>query len=89
MVLATMLSTIMISKAKDENGQEITPEIAFEVASAAYVVFRFFLSGETETADVADFFFWNFSKPKDFKCVITPRSEQATLLVTQAASVPS
>ena len=38
MVFATMLSTITISKAKDENGQEITPEIAFEVALSAYVM---------------------------------------------------
>ena len=40
MVLATMLSTITISKAKDENGQEITPEIAFEAALNAYVMFH-------------------------------------------------
>jgi hypothetical protein len=33
-----MLSTITISKAKDENGQEITPEIAFQVSLSAYVV---------------------------------------------------
>jgi len=39
-VLATMLSTITISKAKDEHGREITPEIAFEVALAAYVMFH-------------------------------------------------
>jgi hypothetical protein len=30
-VLATVLSTISISKAKDEHGQEITPEIAFDI----------------------------------------------------------
>jgi hypothetical protein len=42
-VLATMLSTITISKAKDGNMHEITPEIAFEVALAAYVMFSSFL----------------------------------------------
>jgi hypothetical protein len=40
-VMATLLSTLNISKAKDENGQEITPEIAFEVALTAYVLFPF------------------------------------------------
>jgi hypothetical protein len=40
MVLATMLSTITICKAKDENGQDIVPEIAFELGLAAYVAFR-------------------------------------------------
>jgi hypothetical protein len=84
-----MLSTITISKAKDENGREITPEIAFEVALAAYAPF---LSCETKIADVYDYFSLppgGYSKPKDFKCVMNPRSEQATLLVTQAASVRS
>jgi hypothetical protein len=38
-VMATLVSTVNISKAKDENGQEITPEIAFEVALTAYVLF--------------------------------------------------
>ena len=37
-VFATVLSTISISKAKDEHGREITPEIAFDVALNAYVV---------------------------------------------------
>jgi len=41
MVLATMLSTITISKAKDKNGQDIVPEIAFELGLAAYVAFAF------------------------------------------------
>jgi hypothetical protein len=34
-VFATILSTLTISKARDENGQEITPEIAFVVGLAA------------------------------------------------------
>jgi hypothetical protein len=38
-VLATVLSTISISKPKDEHGQEITPEIAFDIGLNAYVVF--------------------------------------------------
>jgi hypothetical protein len=38
-VMATLLSTLNISKAKDENGQEITLEIAIEVAATAYVPF--------------------------------------------------
>jgi hypothetical protein len=37
-VMATLLSTLNISKAKDENGKEITPEIAFEVTVTAYVL---------------------------------------------------
>jgi hypothetical protein len=32
-----MLPTITISKAKDEDGQEITPEIAFQIGLSAYV----------------------------------------------------
>jgi hypothetical protein len=36
-VLATMLSTLKICKAKDENGQEIIPEVKFEVGLTAYV----------------------------------------------------
>ena len=61
-VLATMLSTIVISKAKDEDGREITPEIAFEVALTAYVLlcfvrltfltaFFFFFLGSSIAAD--------------------------------------
>ena len=37
-VMATILSTLRISKAKDENGQEIMPEIAFDVNFTAYVL---------------------------------------------------
>jgi hypothetical protein len=48
-VLATMLSTATISKPKDENGREITPEIAFEASLSAYVMF---LLCETKIADV-------------------------------------
>jgi hypothetical protein len=51
MVLAIMLSTITICKAKDENGQDIVPEIAFELGLAAYVVFRSIFSYELQVAD--------------------------------------
>jgi hypothetical protein len=51
MVLATMLSIITICKAKDENGQNIVPEIAFELGLAAYVVFRSIFSCELQVAD--------------------------------------
>jgi hypothetical protein len=40
-VVATILSTLSISKAKDEKGQEITPEIAFEVTVTAQVLIPF------------------------------------------------
>jgi hypothetical protein len=36
--MATILATLKISRVKDENGQEITPEIAFEVNFTAYVL---------------------------------------------------
>jgi hypothetical protein len=36
--MATILSTLKISKARDENEQEITPEIAFEVTVTAQVL---------------------------------------------------
>jgi hypothetical protein len=32
-----MVATVTISKAKDEKGQEIVPDIAFDVAAVAYV----------------------------------------------------
>jgi hypothetical protein len=40
-VMATMLSVLKISKAKDKNGEDITPEIAFEVALTVYVLSPF------------------------------------------------
>ena len=77
-----MLSALSITKAVDENGHEITPEIAFDVGLTAYVVFDLQLPG----SQFPDIFSRDaFSKPKDFKCVIAPRSEKAKSLVMQAA----
>jgi len=43
-VLATILSTLQISKVKDENGQEIIPEIGFEVNVTMYVLTPFHMN---------------------------------------------
>jgi hypothetical protein len=84
-VVATVLSTLNISKVKDENGQEITPEIAFDATIVGYVCIY-----EAASGPLALFFAHLFfglllaSKPKPFKCLIAPRSEKANSLVTQA-----
>jgi hypothetical protein len=81
-----MLSTITISKAKDKNGQQITPEIAFQVglsAHAASLRARFRFADDLTLTLFRPFIdrIILLRRPKDFKSVSAPRSQQAKTLV--------
>ena len=75
--IATMLYVFNITKARDEDGQEIVPEVDFRGfiryvrASSAHVMLCC-------TAFSAP------SHPVPFKCAIAPRSEEAAALVRRA-----
>jgi hypothetical protein len=99
-VITTTLSTLNISKAKDENGQEIPLEVAIDYGSLWSVRIRGIgkcivadsLSGSpSPTRHVLSSSFWivfgdHSSKPKPFKCTITPRSDKAHSMVIQATT---
>lgn len=76
LLIVNMLATLDISKATDENGDTIEPDVQFNDSvfrcAAAVTIFVF-------TAQV----FPLYSTPSPFKCTILPRSEQAARLIQQ------
>lgn len=79
--MARILAAFDIRPAKDENGEEVIPDIKFNSSIVRYVssycasqllasVNAYYLPRET----------------LDFKCAITPRSDAARVLVSEHAS---
>ncbi len=78
--MARILATFDIRPAKDENGNEIIPELKFNSSVVRYV------SSCSPVHFLARF---NDDMPRetlDFKCSITPRSDAARVLVSEYAS---
>jgi hypothetical protein len=78
--MATILATLNIRRAVDENGEEIIPQPEF---SSGLTWYHFI-------ALVADFYnanlFFSGSHPLPFPCVVEPRSEAAYRLIMQAST---
>ena len=78
--MARILATFDIRPAKDENGNEIIPELKFNSSIVRYV------SSHTEALFLARLNDVLQRETLDFKCSITPRSDAARVLVSEYAS---
>ena len=74
LLLASMLSTLDISRAKDENGMEKELNVKFENA-----VFRFVLFGLDELVLISVF----YRIPSSFECDIRPRSAESVRAIRE------
>lgn len=71
-----MLATLNMTKATDEHGNIIEPDVQFNDS-----VFRCVASGVTNLYTADNFLIYR--KPSPFKCSLKPRSEQAARLIRQ------
>ena len=76
-VMATVIATLDISKAKDDHGHEIEPQCDYTPSMVRYV-FQYMLPV------IAISFVIFYSHPLPFETCITPRSEKAIALIRDA-----
>lgn len=76
-VLANILATMDLHKARDAFGREITPAPEFTSGFATLV---FFIPTSPKGCGTDSV---RFSRPKPFQCVLKPRSEQVVDLILQ------
>lgn len=77
LAVATMLAVINITKARDEQGKEIIPDVDYR----GFI--RYWINGYARVAVTLII----FSHPSPFKCDIRPRSEAAASLVRQTVDI--
>ncbi|TCD68006.1 hypothetical protein EIP91_011675 [Steccherinum ochraceum] len=80
-VIASTLAVFNIRKAKDDNGNEITPSVIYSNGSMPYVALR---SKLVDSAEKLDGIYHPHSAPLPFQCEVVPRSQQAVSLVDDA-----
>lgn len=74
--VAMILYVFDISKARDENGREIIPEVEYD----GFIRYRLFVN--IHCIGLKSLFFDGFhSHPRPFKCSIKPRSKEAEELI--------
>lgn len=77
-MIAQMIATMDISRAKDEYGKMIVPPADFEAGSSRCV---FYLRDVRKTD--SQYSLLRISRPKPFRCTVSPRSSAAVELIKQ------
>ena len=79
-MISSIVATMDITKARDDDGNEITPPESFKSGFVRYVMCHWRLS---ECLNSKWSLMRPISRPEKFECVITARSQKAIELINQ------